>query len=225
MQADLAVDQIHVLVVLELQIDRAVLAEALDRIAGLRIEREQPVARRDIEDAFLSAVAPVRQPASGELARRRVTTRPLEFLVHPEQLARCRIERDDRAARPGRRVDDATSHQRRRFELELRSRTEVLGLESPCNLELVEVTRVDLVKRRVARVGEISAVGRPFAVSRPDLAGDGQRRPDQQTDKRDETEIPPTNRVSHDSSVSGRAELIHQKPPSRAVSSRVSQRR
>ena len=53
-QADLAGDQIHLLVGLELQIDDAVLAEAWNRRAGLRVERDQLVAGRDVEDALLA---------------------------------------------------------------------------------------------------------------------------------------------------------------------------
>src|SRR5262245_16633015 len=100
------------------------------------------------------------------------------------------------------------SHQRRRFEIELRPRTEVLGLESPRDLELVEIAGIDLVERRVAGVGEIAAIRCPLAVLRARLALDGERRPDQQTHKREETEIPPTNRVPHDSSAFFDAELI-----------------
>src|SRR6185503_17684913 len=208
MQADLAVDQIHGLVVFELQIDHAVLAEARDRVASLRVERDEPVAWRDVDNSLLAAVAPVRKPASGKLARRGVTTRPLDFAVDPEHLAGGRIERDDSTARPGRGIDDATRFQRRRFEIELRSGTEVLGLEPPRHLELVEIAGVDLIQRSVARVGEIAAVGRPLAAFRACLARNGERHPNQKTHQRDNTEIPPTNRVSHDSSGFSDAELI-----------------
>ena len=59
MQADLTVDGIHGLVVFELQVDDAVLAEIGDRHPGLRIERDEPVAWRDVDDPFLAAVTPV----------------------------------------------------------------------------------------------------------------------------------------------------------------------
>ena len=57
-------------------------------------------------------------------------------------------------------------HQRRRLEVELRPRAERVGLEPPGDFELVEVVRVDLIERRVARVAEIAAVGPPLAVRR-----------------------------------------------------------
>ena len=53
-QADFAGDEIHLLVVFQLQIDDAVLAEAVHRLAGLRVERDHLVAGRDVDDALLA---------------------------------------------------------------------------------------------------------------------------------------------------------------------------
>ena len=104
-QADLALDQIHRLVVIELQIDDAVLAERRDRRAGLRVEREHLIAGRHVDDALSSrpSVQYARpRPDSLRGAIRRAGPR---LPVHPQQLAGRRVERDDRAARAGGHVD------------------------------------------------------------------------------------------------------------------------
>src|SRR5262249_6249087 len=64
-----------------------------------------------------------------------------------------------------RRIDDALHHQRRRLELVLGARSEVVGLESPRDLERAEVAGVDLIERRVPRVARVAAVDAPLAVS------------------------------------------------------------
>jgi hypothetical protein len=64
MQPDFTGDRIHFLVVFELQVDDAVLADALDRFAGLSVQREHLVARRDVDDPVLAAVSPVRDAAA-----------------------------------------------------------------------------------------------------------------------------------------------------------------
>jgi len=64
------------------------------------------------------------------------------------------------------RREPALHHQRRAFEFELGARAEIIGLEFPCNFQLVEVARVDLIERRIPRAAEIPAVGAPFAVLR-----------------------------------------------------------
>ena len=140
-QTNLAGDEVHDLIVVLLQIDDAVLAEARDRNAGLGIERDQPIAGRDVENPLVAAVGPVRQAAAGELAGRRLAARAFALAVHPHLLAGCRVERDDRPPRAGGRVDDAAHHQRRRLELVLGSRAEAVGLESPGHFELAEIVR------------------------------------------------------------------------------------
>src|SRR6185436_11184656 len=103
-------------------------------------------------------------PAARQLPRRRRAARPLVLAVHPEQLARRAVERDHRAARARRGIDDALDHQRRGFELIFRPRTEAVGLEPPRDLELAEVVGVDLIERRVPHMTEIAAVAAPFAL-------------------------------------------------------------
>src|SRR5207244_3770541 len=96
-----------VLIVVALEVDGAALAERGDGDARPGVEREQAVAGSDVEDPLLGAVAPVGEAAAGELAGRVGGAGPLVLAVDPEQLTRAGVERDDRAARPRRRVEDA----------------------------------------------------------------------------------------------------------------------
>ena len=79
--------EIDRLIVVELQVDDAVLAEAGDRDAGLGVERDQLIARRHVDDARFRAVGPVREPAARELARRRFAALAFVLAVHPEHFA------------------------------------------------------------------------------------------------------------------------------------------
>ena len=88
------------LIVIQLQVHDALLPKPARR-PGLGVERDQPVARRDIEDACFLAVGPVGEAAAGELARSGRAARALALAVHPEQLAGSGIQRDGRAARSG----------------------------------------------------------------------------------------------------------------------------
>ena len=101
MQADFAGDQIDFLVVIFFQIDDAVLAEARDGRAGLGVERDQPVAGRDVEDALFLAVGPISEAAAGKLARRGLAALAFVLAMHPEHLAGGGIQRDHGAARSG----------------------------------------------------------------------------------------------------------------------------
>jgi hypothetical protein len=59
--------------------------------------------------------------------------------MHPEQLAVAGVERHDGATGARRRIDDAVDHERRRLEVELAVRPEVIRLEAPGDLERAEV--------------------------------------------------------------------------------------
>jgi len=61
MEPDFAGDEVDILIVLELQIDGAVDAEAGNRIASLRVERDEAIPGRDVEDPLFAAVGPVRE--------------------------------------------------------------------------------------------------------------------------------------------------------------------
>src|SRR5207249_93086 len=74
-ETDLACLQVDWLAIAEiralLQIDDAVLAERADHAPGLGVERDETVARRDVQDAIVAAaVGPVRDAAARQLARR-----------------------------------------------------------------------------------------------------------------------------------------------------------
>jgi len=58
---DVAGHQIHLLIIVLLQIDDTVVAEARDPDAGLRVEGHEPVAGRDVQDSCVPAIGPVRQ--------------------------------------------------------------------------------------------------------------------------------------------------------------------
>ena len=121
--------------------------------AGLRVQRHELIADRDVEDPLLLAVGPVGEAAARELPRRRGAARAFALAVHPQLFAGFRIDRDDGAPGAGGRIQHAVGHQRRRFEHELRPRSQMLGLEAPGDGELAEVGGVDLIERRVRVCG------------------------------------------------------------------------
>ena len=91
---------------------------------------------------------------------------PFGLAVDPQQLAGRRVERDDRAARAGGRVEHAVDHQRRAFELVLGARAEVVGLEPPGDSSVLKLRRDDLIERRVVMVAQVAGVMTPLAGGR-----------------------------------------------------------
>src|SRR5207249_2450210 len=83
--------------------------------------------------------------------------------MHPKEFAGRSVECEDRAPCTARRVQDAVGHQRRAFVLKLRSRTEIIGFEAPCEFKLVEVRSVDLIESGVVRISEIASVRPPLS--------------------------------------------------------------
>jgi hypothetical protein len=59
------------------------------------------------------------------------------------------------------------------LQISFRLRSEVQSVESPGNLELTEIRRIDLVERRIVRVAEIRSVSSPFSVLRSRLPEGG----------------------------------------------------
>src|SRR5437867_4225180 len=98
-----------------LEIDNTVLAEGRYASAGLGIERDEPIAGRDVQDSFLFAIGPIRQAATGQLPRRVDRSRAFELSVYPNQLTSVGLERDNRPASSRRRVEHALYHQRCAF--------------------------------------------------------------------------------------------------------------
>src|SRR5262245_33880063 len=100
------------LIDVRLEIDDAVRSKARNGRAGFRIERDQTIAWRDVEDTFLSSVGPIRETASGERTWGRGAAWTFVFSMNPALRTGRSVERDDSAARAGRRVHPAPDHQR-----------------------------------------------------------------------------------------------------------------
>ena len=156
--------EVDLLIVFELQIDGAVSSEGRNRHSGLRVEGQHPVAGRDVDDAPIGAVraGPVARPRPSAVPGRVLAARALVLGVHPEHLSGGRVECDGRAPRAGRRVEHAVNQQRSGRIERVRTRAQEVGLQSPRDLQRVEVVLRDLVGWRVAMAREIAAVGRPL---------------------------------------------------------------
>jgi hypothetical protein len=170
MQADIGVDQIDGLVEILFQIDQAIVAERRIGNAGRGIQRDQLIADGDVKDALLAAVGPIGHAMARKLARRIGRPRAFIHAVHPQQLARFRINRHAIAARSGGGEQAALDEQRRRFKLIFLAGAQNIGLEAPRHFQIAKIARVDLVQRRIARVGLIGGIVAPFRVG---LAGAG----------------------------------------------------
>src|SRR6185295_11687369 len=100
-QSHLADGQVDRLIVVLFQIDDALLAESGRGNAGLRVERDHAIARRDVDDAGAggAGAGPVGEAAARQLARRRLAALAFVLAVHPDQLPGAGVERDHGAAR------------------------------------------------------------------------------------------------------------------------------
>src|SRR6185295_18221914 len=129
------------------QIDNAAAAERGDGLAGLRVQRYEPIAGRDEQYAIVTlAVGPVRDAASRQLPWRDSRARAFAHAVDPVQFAGLGVERYDRASRAAGRVERPFDDERRAFQLVLGPRAEVVGPEAPGDLELAEIRGVDLIE-------------------------------------------------------------------------------
>ena len=196
-EAYLARDEIHLLIVFQLQIDNAVVPEPGYRHAGLGVHSDHLIARCDINDPLLPAVGPVRQTAARELPWRRFAAFAFVDTVHPPQLPGGGIEREDRAPCAAPRVEHAVYHERRRLVVEFGARAQVVGLEPPGHLQFAEVAGIDLVERRVTSASEISSVSPPLAVFGPQLSLDRHRRPEKQAGQWGQPRDQTTERLPH----------------------------
>src|SRR5262245_5013200 len=103
-----------------LQVDDAVIAERTDRCAVLGVQLDQPVAGRDVQNAFVAAaVGPVGEAATRQLTRRKTGAQALAQAVLPDLLAGFSVEGDDGPPRAAGRVKHAVDRERRAFELVL----------------------------------------------------------------------------------------------------------
>ena len=190
MQADVGRHQIHRLIVVQLQIDDAVVAETSRRAPGLRVERDQAIAGSDVEDSRLVAVGPVGEAASGQPPRRGVAARAFVLAVHPQHLAGGGVERHDRAPR-ARGGEYSTPPTISGVDWKLNSGRGPSGsvLKRQATSSLLKFAGGDLVERGIARAGEIAAVSAPLAPLCAGLPGRASRcdatiptRKDQQRD-------------------------------------------
>src|SRR3970282_198405 len=140
-RADLARVPVVTLIHRFAQIDDAVFAEALDRMAGLGVQRDEPIARRHVDDALVVAALPEREPAAGKPARRFRAALALVEAKDPELLGRRGVERRHGAPRTGRRVEHAVDHDGRALKAMLGRGTEVHRAEAPSDLQRAEIAR------------------------------------------------------------------------------------
>src|SRR6476646_1143209 len=96
LESDFAGDEIRQdgLVDVRLELGSALDAEGRNSRAGLRVERDEAVAGRDVEDSLFAPVGPVREAASGELSGRRGAARPLVLPMYPLLGTGDRVECD-----------------------------------------------------------------------------------------------------------------------------------
>jgi hypothetical protein len=164
-QPDIGAVEIQVLVVILLEIDDAIGAEAGVHVAGRRIQRHHPVADGDIDDPLHCAVGPIADAAPRKLARRIGGAGAFVHAVDPDQFAIGGIDADHVAARPGGAIEPALDQQRRALKNEFGAPAQIVGLELPGHFQLVEVGGIDLVQRLVAVIGEIAAIAGPVGIS------------------------------------------------------------
>src|SRR6185295_9170487 len=150
------------------EINDAVAAEGGDWTTGFRIELNELVAERDVDEPIVTAaVGPVRQTASARATIRRSTAaRSFVLVKRPERLAGGGIGCDDVPRRSGGEVQDAANHQRRHLPVIVGPRPEVFRLPARDQLEIPDVSAVDLTEWRVVRGRRVAAPIPPFTVLR-----------------------------------------------------------
>jgi hypothetical protein len=84
--------------------------------------------------------------------------------VHPQQFTRRRIQGKHIPPRPAGRIDNTANHQRSAFKPVLRMIPQIVRFESPRNIELIEVRRIDLVKWPISRISQIPAISGPVTI-------------------------------------------------------------
>ena len=156
--------QVHLLVVVGLQIDHAIDSEACHAVAGLGVQRDQAVTGSDIENALGFAVGPIGHAMAGILPGRIAAARAFILAVHPQHLAGGRVQAHHRAAGAGGDIHAALDDQGRAFILVFGPRPQIVGLEAPGDLQLAEILAVDLVQRRIAGVGRVGGIVAPFGI-------------------------------------------------------------
>ena len=83
MKTDFAVERINILVIIEFEIDDAVLAEPSHQLPVLRVQRDELIAGGDVENAFVISLNPIGQPTPRQLPRCGSTSRPFALGMGP----------------------------------------------------------------------------------------------------------------------------------------------
>jgi hypothetical protein len=177
-------------------------AEALDRLAGGRVKRDEP--RPAVhEDPELAAVAPRRHPAMNEArAIRRLTGLIGMRVVTPLLGARLGVERRD-AVKGRAHVEHVVDHERGVFEGS-RPRAGggldplVAGLPFPGKPDAGEVAAVDVGERRVMGRRRIGGIDRPVLARR-------RRRPQRAAKERDGQDAERQESGSHGGMIRARS--------------------
>ena len=149
------------------EIDNAVVAEALDGMAGAGVDGDQTAIDGGEKDAALARSRdPQGNAAVGEVS---ITGVFLHFgVVSPLELAGRGIEREDAAERR-RQIESAIDIQGRGFEgggAATRGRIGIAGAVGPGDFELRDVGASDLLEGRKALAAGVVAVVVPFAYRR-----------------------------------------------------------
>ncbi len=100
MDADFTAQRIDRLIVILLEIDHAVHAEARNAAAGFGIERDHAISLSEVDDPFVVARRPIRQPAAGKTPGRDLRALPFVFPMDPQLFTGGRVESDHVAAVP-----------------------------------------------------------------------------------------------------------------------------
>ena len=158
------------------QIDPAALAEPGQRLTGLRIERVQPVPRREI-DAPVVAALPVHQPADPRACERLGVAVGVEA---PDLGAGGRVQRKYAKLRRG-RIQHAVRDDR--LALHFRSVEGIVRVVGPRHPQRADVGARDLLQPRVSGLLRVAAVVQPVA-----RLVDGRQRREEQEDHEDEME-------------------------------------
>src|SRR5947208_2529060 len=103
---------VEVLVVIPLEIDYALLAEALNQIPRFCVQGDHAVSRRHEDDALIRAVGarPPGQTAPGAPPGSELASLTFVHLIHPENLTRARVQRHNRTRTARSGVEDAVYH-------------------------------------------------------------------------------------------------------------------
>src|SRR5690606_15990268 len=129
-RADLS-RQLEVLVERLEQVDDAVRAKTGYRPTRLRVERDEAVARREVESPLFAAGAPIGEPAAGLCANRRRAALSFVEAVNPKLLASRRIERRHGSTCSAGRIELAADHQWSALKTVLGLRAHVGDAEAP----------------------------------------------------------------------------------------------